>query len=444
MKTLFYNARLVDANTDSMGGLFVEDGRIQKVLLGDCTDILNDSSVEKVDVQGKVLMPSFIDMHVHLRNPGQEEKETIESFLNAAVAGGFGLLVAMPNTNPVISDVALAHSIQDSVAHYEMAELIQSITLTRDFNGVDTSHIDNATGILLITEDGKDVASSAVMLEAMLKASKYNMVVTCHSEDASFTDLAKNLRAEAIGLLKGLPANQWASVKNADRRIDECLRKAHDYLALAEDLATERNIFIAQKAMCKVHIAHASTKKTIEIIRRWKKEGNVNVTCEITPHHFSLSSDEEGFLRYLVNPPIRNTIDRDSLVEAIIDGTCDVIATDHAPHTMADKDTGAPGFSGLETSFAVSNTELVVKNNISISKLSSLMSANAAKILGYDDRGLLQKGMQADLVIVDTDFSWIVDSSQFKTQGKVCPFEGKTVKGKVLQTWYKGKKVFEA
>lgn len=454
MYTLFYNARLVDANMDTSGAILVKGGVIEKVWQdispnAEYSAYLNDANanIQKIDVQGNVLMPSFIDMHCHMRYPGQSEKEDMQSCLAAAVAGGFGTLVLMPNTNPPVSDAKLAQSIQDEAAALGLADVIQSLTITRGFLGADTTHIDSLEGFPIVTEDGRDVESAAIILEAMEKCAKKGIIVGCHSEDASLTLPAKALRAKAIEFLRPHPAHEWAKLTNDELKtnqsqIDENLQKANRYLAIAEDIATERNIALAERAECKIHIDHVSTKNAIETIRRWKKILPSSLTCEITPHHFALTSDTPGFLRYIVNPPLRSEIDRQALLDALADGTADAIATDHAPHTKSDKALGSPGFSGLETAFGAACTALVHTKKITLNRLSALLSRNPALILGLPKKGLLQAQNEANFIIANPTHKWIVESSTFKTKGNVCPFEGQKFTGKILETWYKGKKVY--
>ncbi len=446
MKKLFFNARLVDKNIDSKGAVLINNDCIEEVFTNEedflLQNILADSEIETIDIEGKVLMPSFIDLHTHLRNPGQSQKETVESFLDSAVAGGFGLVVAMPNTNPIISSMELAKAVQDECKNYKKCEVIQSISITKDFAGTDISHLEALEGFPLVTEDGRDVANSDIMLEVMKVCGKKKIVVSCHCEDETYTNYAKPLRSKSVNLLNEIPAKDWATLDKSKNDVDVALvddyfAQANEFLRTAEDVATMRNIELAVKAQCHVHIAHASTIKTMELIKNAKEKG-AQVTCEVTPHHFGLSSDNEGFLRYIVNPPIRTSIDRNSLLNAIKEGIVDCIATDHAPHTMHDKQSGSPGFSGLETSFAVSYTELVKSGLISLSNLSALMSANPAKIINKQNIGLLKKGYCANIAIVDENEKWTADSKSFKTKGCICPFESKKLVGKVVQTYFKG------
>ncbi len=453
---IFYNANLVDSTINSKGAILVQNDKILVVAQGDFSseekalafqeffDTKDD--IQLIDCQNKTLMPSFIDMHVHFRYPGQTEKEDLQSGLSAAVAGGFGTVVLMPNTNPVVSSSELAHQIENDARKFNMADVIQTVSITKDFSGTDTSHIDNLEGISVVTEDGHDVPSSLAMLDAMSKCSVKGILVDCHCEDESFTASAKEYRKRA---LENKDDSELAKIQaEAD------LQEANRLLALAEDVATERNISLAKNAGCQLHIAHVSTANSIYAIREAKEDANFmgggfSITCEVTPHHFALNAETGDNLKLIVNPPLRSEIDRQALLQAFSDDIVDVISTDHAPHTLQDKQNGSPGFSGLETSFAVANTELVETDVISINKLSALMSANPAKILGLDNkdsfqgaRGKLEEGFLANLVLVDLNEEWTIDSSKFKTKGKICPFENMEVTGKVLSTWFKGEKVF--
>ena len=468
---VIYNARLVDSNIDSPGTVIVESGKIRAVILGECksskTALLyasaflsgsdTDSQPEFFDAKGLTLMPSFIDMHVHFRYPGQTQKEDLDSGLAAAIAGGYGTVVLMPNTKPVISDRELAKKVMDEAKAKNLARVFQTVSITKNFEGKDTSGLDSLTNdeFPVITEDGHDLLSAAVMLEAMKKAGEKNIIVSCHCEDPSLAQAARPYRERALGFMKqyGIPAgkvnvetpNVPASV---NFEIDGNLTKANSLLALAEDTATIRNIEIAKNAGCHVHICHCSTKISMDAVRRAKEEialGNTadgfECTVEVTPHHLGLVGTDAPNIRALVNPPLRSEDDRRALIEALRDGTVDVIATDHAPHTQEDKAAGAPGFTGIETAFAVCNTTLVKKEGFSLSKLSRLMSDNPAKLLHLNS-GRLKVGYNADLVLLNPDEDWIVNSESFKSKGKSTPLEGKKLTGKIHATFFGGKKVF--
>ena len=402
-------------------------------------------------------MPSFIDMHVHFRYPGQTQKEDLDSGLHAAVAGGYGTVVLMPNTSPVISDRELARKVMEEANSKNLARVFQTVSITKNFEGKDTSGLDSLTNdeFPVITEDGHDVDSAAVMLEGMKKAGEKNIIVSCHCEDPSLAQAARPYRQRALGFMEqyGIPAgkvnvetpNVPASV---NFEIDGNLTKANSILALAEDTATLRNIEIAKSAGCHIHICHCSTKISMDAVRRAKEEiswGNTphgfDCTVEVTPHHLGLVGTDAPNIRALVNPPLRSEDDRRAIIEALRDGTVDAIATDHAPHTQEDKAKGAPGFTGIETAFAVCNTILVKKEDFSLSKLSRLMSANPARLLRIN-AGRLKVGYNADLVLVNPDEDWIVNSENFASKGKSTPLEGKQLPGKVHATFFGGKKVF--
>ena len=468
---IIYNARLVDSKIDSPGTVIVESGLIRAVILGECksskTALLyasaflsgsdTDSQPEFFDAKGLTLMPSFIDMHVHFRYPGQTQKEDLDSGLAAAIAGGYGTVVLMPNTKPVISDRELATKIMDEAKAKNLARVFQTVSITKNFEGKDTSGLDSLTNdeFPVITEDGHDVLSAAVMLEAMKKAGEKNIIVSCHCEDPSLAQAARPYRERALGFMKqyGIPAGkvnvETPNVPKAiNFEIDGNLTKANSLLALAEDTATIRNIEIAKNAGCHVHICHCSTKISMDAVRRAKEEimlGNTadgfECTVEVTPHHLGLVGTDAPNIRALVNPPLRSEDDRRALIEALRDGTVDVIATDHAPHTQEDKAAGAPGFTGIETAFAVCNTTLVKKEGFSLSKLSRLMSDNPAKLLHLNS-GRLKVGYNADLVLLNPDEDWIVNSESFKSKGKSTPLEGKKLTGKIHATFFGGKKVF--
>lgn len=469
---IIYNARLVDENTDSFGAILVTNGKILAVCKSDfCTEesavqlangIFSPSKepVELIDAKGLVLAPAFIDLHVHLRYPGQTQKEDLHSGLRATAAGGFGTVVAMPNTNPVVSSSELALQIEREADKIGLTKVFQSVSLTKDFGGTDTSHLNDIQKetIPVITEDGHDVLSSSVMLDAMTIAGKKGIVVSCHSEAPTLAEKARPYRVAALEIMKKYGLSAWGTSEDdlskipeeELQKIDDNLTQANRLLAAAEDSATYRNIELAKIADCHVHIAHCSTKKSIEAVRAAKKEAeeflmaknpayaHFSVTCEVTPHHLALAGTEEPLIRALVNPPLRSEEDRLSLIEALRDGTADVISTDHAPHTAEDKAAGSPGFTGSETAFAVCNTVLVKENGFTMSQLSRLMSANPARILGLK-KGLLEPGYDADLVLIDPNKRWTVNGADFKSKGKATPFEGKTLTGKVEALFLTGK-----
>lgn len=433
-KALIYNVQLVDYKLNTPGAVETADGIITAVITNknEIERRLQKTSdgTELINGNGLTLLPAFVDMHAHFRYPGQTQKEEPQTALRAAAAGGFGTLVLMPNTTPVMSNFETAKQIQAELCAYGLADVIQTMSISADFKGTDTSHLDNITksDIPVISEDGHDVQSAALMLQAMRKCAEKGIIVSCHCEDVSLVPLAAVPRKKAVELQK-----TGANAKTLAPLFDE----AEKILALAEDTATERNLRIAHTAGCNIHIAHVSTRESIDAVRRAKKTDGSRVTCEVTPHHLALTNTRNEF----VNPPLRSEADRQALLEAIKDGTVDVISTDHAPHTESDKQNGACGFTGLETAFAVCYTNLVKTNLITINKLSELMSANPAKRLGLDC-GALAEGKKADLVLADLNRNWKVDSSKFFSKGKYSPFNGEVLSGRITATFHNGRKVF--
>ena len=442
--TLIYNARLLDKNMDTPGALLVLDKKIRAVFQGYFTDsktvetlaksVLSEDGygdnykLELYDAKDLTLSPAFIDMHVHMRYPGQTQKEDLSSGLHAAAAGGFGTVVAMPNTNPVVSSQEMAMKIEREAAAIGLTHLFQVVSITKDFDGTTTSHLDNLERkyVPVISEDGKDVLSSQTMLEGMIKAGKLGLTVACHCEDPTLVAQARSYRAEG-------------SV--------EALKKANELLAMAEDSYTIRNIFLAQTAGCHLHLCHVSTKNCMDAIRAGKEkakeiDNGFDLTCEVAPHHIGLVGEEAPEIFNIVNPPLRKYEDRQALIDGIKEGLVDVISTDHAPHTEEDKKNGAPGFTGLEISYALCNTVLVLQNGITARKLSELMSARPAEILGLN-KGLLNAGFDADLVLLDPDEKWTVDSKLFYSKGKFTPFNGKRLQGYVKGLFIDGIKVLE-
>ncbi len=478
---LIYNARLLDEAMDAPGALLLLDGKIRSVFQGYFTtaetvekmanaviaeDGLADiARLELYNARGLTLTPAFIDMHVHMRYPGQTQKEDLNSGLHAAASGGFGTVVAMPNTTPVVSSIDMSMKIEREAATIGLTHLFQTVSITKDFGGVDTNHLVELDKkyVPVISEDGRDVLASSVMLEGMEIAGEKGIIVACHCEDPTLAKEAAPFRQEALQYMKDVGLSAWGTSqgfdyedkKNADviKLISDSLTQANNLLALAEDVATVRNIMLAKQAKCHIHICHVSTKNAIDAIRQAKidsngnsgnseNSGNFGISCEVTPHHLALCGDKEPYIRALVNPPLRPESDRQALIEALRDGTVDVISTDHAPHTLADKAGGSPGFTGEETAFAVCNTVLVKNNSFNPKRLSQLMSGNPGRLLGLQ-KGLLRSGYDADLTLVDPDEEWTVDSKLFYSKGKASPFDGQKLTGRVRALFIDGRLVLE-
>ncbi|MDR0707013.1 MAG: dihydroorotase [Treponema sp.] len=404
-----------------MGCVVVENGIIKEVVpQGGRTPARADVII---DGKGLTLLPAFIDLHAHFRDPGFPEKETLESASLAARAGGYAAVVCMANTKPALDTFEAARSLRERSAALGLIDLYPAMALTKGMEGKELSDIkrglmEEKSGAihppvrdppLMFSEDGKDVFDDALFLDAFAAAARFGAPVSCHCDNGGVeAETAKHA---------GEPREVWSRIE--------------------ENNATERALRLGREAGCAIHIAHVSTKESVALLRDAKRK-NPRVTCEATPHHIALTGEtaallgKESFGR--VNPPLRDEEDRLAVIAGIVDGAIDAIATDHAPHTARDKANGAPGFSGIETAFAVCYTELARKGLVSLQKLSSLMSAAPARILGLKDRGALREGLRADLVIVDTKAEWIVEPSAFKSRGKNSAFTGRKVFGKTLAT----------
>ena len=436
--TLIYNVKLIDANTNNTGSLLIKNDKIEKIIQHQQVDLQTiiqslekdiPNNITKIDGSGLSLMPAFVDMHVHFRYPGQSAKEDLETGSKAACHGGMGTVVLMPNTSPVVSSPDLASKIRSGTSKIGLTDALQTLSITKDFSGTDISHLDclenqesleiGCKAIPVITEDGKDVLSDEIMKAAMKKCAEADVIVSCHCEDPKLVPIAKKLRDEKNFL------------------------EAEKILAEAENTYTKRNLDLALETNCRVHIAHISTKKALDYVRQAKstEKGKKLVTCEATPHHIALNQEMKGFENQLVNPPLRPVSDMKAVVEAILDGTVDVIGTDHAPHTFQDKENGACGFSGIETAFAVCYTVLVKEKGLSLGQLSNLMSNKPSKILGIK-KGLLKEGYFADLVLIDTKKEYTVDSNNFYSKGKFTPINGKKYFGIILKTFHHGNMVY--
>lgn len=396
MNLLIKNAIMIDAYENFKGDILIIDGKINQI-----GKEINKEGIEIVDANGLALMPSFIDTHAHFRDPGLTHKEDMESGSKAAAKGGYTGVCLMGNTNPICSTKEVVEYVRDRAKEVGLIDIHQCVSITENFGGKSIEHLnnfDNDKELLAITDDGVGVMDSSIMMKAMEKAKENNWVVMSHAEDKTFSKI--------------------------DMRI-------------AEDLMTIRDLYLAKTTNARLHMAHVSTVESIEAIRRAKKEG-AKVTCEVTPHHIALTTEESN---YRVNPPIREKEDVKAIIEAIKDGTVDCIGTDHAPHTEEDKAKGAPGMVGLETAFSICYTELVKKNNISINKLSEIMSRNPANILGMN-KGSLTIGKDGDLVLVDLNKEIIVDKESFVSKGKNTPFHGRKYFGQVVMTIKGGKVIY--
>ena len=396
MNLLIKNDNMIDAYESFYGDILIIDGIITEI-----GKEINKEGIDIIDAKGLTLMPSFIDTHAHFRDPGLTYKEDMESGSRAAAKGGYTGVCLMGNTNPICSTKEVVEYVRNKAKEIGLIDVHQCVSITENFGGKSIEHLnafDDDKELVAITDDGVGVMDSSIMMKAMEKAKENNWIVMSHAEDKTFSKI--------------------------DMRI-------------AEDLMTIRDLYLAKVTKARLHMAHVSTIESIEAIRRAKKEGS-NVTCEVTPHHIALTTEESN---YRVNPPIREKEDVNAIIEGIKDGTVDCIGTDHAPHTEEDKAKGSPGMVGIETAFSICYTELVKKNGISINKLSELMSRNPAKILGMN-KGSITIGKDGDLVLVDLNKEIVIDKEKFASKGKNTPFHGRKYFGEVIMTIKGGKLIY--
>ena len=422
MRMLIKNGRVIDpaSNTDDIRDILVEDGVIAEV----AKDI--DKAADTViDAKGCMVMPGLVDLHVHFREPGFEHKETIRTGARAAARGGFTTVCPMPNTKPAIDSVEMVEYIKNKSEEVTDINILPIAAMTAGQDGEYITDYERLyeEGAVAVSEDGKSVMNARVARQAMRLAAEVGIPVFAHCED-------KDLAARGV--------------MNAGNKAREL--GFYGIMNSVEDIMVARDLLLAKNTGAKLHICHVSTEDSVRMIAAAKKEG-LDVTAEVTPHHLTLTEDDinEDDANYKVNPPLRTNKDKDMLIKGLKDGTIDIIATDHAPHHLTEKDRGfveAPfGISGLETAVAIIMTDLVKKNVITPLEMADKMSYTPAKIIGID-KGTLLVGKTADITIIDPDAEYVIDSKTFASRGKNTPFNGKKVRGQVRYTIVSGKVVY--
>ncbi len=425
MKLLIANGHLIDPTEGQNSGknLLIEDGKVV-AWLGQNEKEPEDAEV--FDASGMIVAPGFIDLHVHLREPGQEHKETIASGCAAAVAGGWTSVCPMPNTQPTNDNAAITRYMIEQAERAGLANVFPVGAITKESNGCELAEMGEmkAAGAVAVSDDGRPVPNAGMMRRAMEYAKDFDLPVVDHCEDKSLSSggvMHEGKLSLLLGL-KGMPA-------------------------LAEEIDAVRDIILAKETGARVHIAHISTKGAIEIVRRAKNEG-INVTCEVTPHHFTLSDKAvEGYdTNTKMSPPLRSEEHLEAILEAIKDGTIDAIATDHAPHHADEKsleyDRAPFGITGLETAVGLAFNELVHNGLIDLVQLIELCSTNPAKIFKLKNRGTLKVGSVADVTILDPDFKWTYKTSDSKSKSKNSPFDGWNFTGAAVAAIVCGKIVY--
>ena len=400
--------------------IFVEDGIIKE----------KAESIEKqadtvIDAAGCYVMPGLIDLHVHFRDPGLTYKEDIETGSKAAAKGGFTTVCCMPNTKPVVDNVETVKYIIEKGKKVGLTNVLPVGAVTKNMAGVEITDVEELkkAGICAISEDGKSVMNSGVYRKAMKNAAKANVPVLAHCED--------------INLVEGGVIN--LGDKSSELGVKGISNAVEDVIAM-------RDIMLAKETGATLHLCHCSTKDSVEMVKRAKEEG-IKVTAEVCPHHFSMCSDDitsnDG--NFKMNPPLRAREDMEALIKGLQDDIMDVISTDHAPHSAEEKAKDlehAPfGIVGLETSVALTVTNLVKKGYLTPMQMAAKMSYNPAKVLGIP-KGTLDEGKIADITIIDPDKEYTIDVNTFESKGKNTPFDGYKVSGEVEYTIFNGKIVY--
>ncbi len=402
--------------------VLIENGKIVKI----AENIPADGSQE-IDASGKHVFPGLIDMHVHLRDPGYEYKEDIESGSKASVKGGFTQICCMPNTNPIADNKVVVSYIKHKANEVNLCKVHPIGAITKGSKGEQLAEIGEMkkAGAVAISDDGVSVKNSRLMYLAMEYASGFNMKCLCHCEDKDLVDggVCNEGLSSTIAGLKGIPRS-------------------------AEDIFIARDIALAESLNVPVHICHVSTHSGVRLIRNAKQAG-VKVTAETCPHYFSVTDEiiRTFDTNTKVNPPIREEMDRQAILEGLKDGTLDCIVTDHAPHHVNDKNVeynlASFGISGIETSFGFAITYLYKTGVLTLPQLAQKMAYAPAEILGLDG-GELKEGGVADVMIADLDEKWTVDPQKFVSKGKNSPFGGYELFGVVKYTIVDGEIKYQA
>ena len=427
MSLIIQNAKIVDTQKISQKthDILLERGLIVKI-----APSLKTEGHKVIDAKGRLAMPGLIDLHTHLRQPGQEHKETIETGSKAAAKGGFTTILCMPNTDPVVDSRMIVEGIIKEAKRVGLINVLPIGAITRGQKGQELCDIFELkeAGCVALSDDGRSVQNSQIMRHALEYAAMVGIPIIEHCEDP-YTGIENDgvmnegVVSTVLGL-KGLPA-------------------------MAECIIVARDIELAHYLKIGIHFAHVSLKRSVELIRSAKKQG-IKITAEACPHHFTLTHDavKKFDTNTKVNPPLRSQEDVEAIKEAIKDGTIDCIATDHAPHALEEKelefDLAPFGIIGLETALGLTIAELVDKRVISLPQAVGKLSAVPAKIIGLQNKGEIKEGKDADIIIVDPDHERVFEKEEIISKSKNSPFIGRKLKGLVLATICGGKIVYQA
>ena len=423
MKLLIKNGTVIDPSQhiDKKMDVLMENGKICKLGKN-----IRENGCEIFNAKDMIVSPGLIDMHAHLREPGKEDAETIATGTASAAKGGFTSVCCMPNTEPAIDNQSVVKFVLEKAEKNSNINVFVIGAITKGREGKELAEIGDMknAGIVAVSDDGNWVENSALMRRALEYSETFNILVISHCEDKTLSGkgvMNESHTSTVLGL-EGIPIK-------------------------AEEIAVFRDISLAKMLNARIHIAHVSSGGTVALIKEAKSR-NIKVSCEVTPNHFTLT--EEAIRDYdtntKVNPPLRSGDDIKAIKRGLADGTIDVIATDHAPHTITEKEyeyDNAPfGIIGFETAIGLALTELVHSKVLSLSQLIEKLSCNPAKILGFETKGTLKIGSDADITIIDENKEWIVDVNRFLSKSKNCPYHNRRLKGKVIATIVNGKIVF--
>lgn len=413
---LIKNGRVIDpaSRFDAECDILVKEGRIAKIQ----RRITPTNDCEVIDATGKIVAPGLIDCHVHFREPGYEYKETIETGSRAAAKGGFTTVICEPNTKPPIDTIEMVKDLMLRAQQKSIVNLYTKACITKGSKCEELTDIKALAShdrMVALSDDGNPVCTQELMLHAFELAAECNIPISPHCEDSAFS-LEKRLSGQYQGFS---PAPPYTNETNF----------------IIRDIGCAESVRLRRSGRGHIHVSHVSMAKSFDVIRAAKERGKARISCEVTPHHILL---DENFVNSAnrkpkTNPPMRSKEDLEAAKKALADGTIDVIATDHAPHTTEEVLAGTGGLIGLETALGLVLTKLVHTGVISISDAIMKMSTNPAKIFGLK-AGSIAIGMPADIVIIDMDKEWTVDVGKFESKSRNCPFDGWQLKGKAVAT----------
>ncbi|PFH89472.1 dihydroorotase [Bacillus sp. AFS088145] len=422
MKYLFKNGVILQENGELLNrDVLVVNGKISVIAA-----TIVDEDAKQIELDGKLLSPGLIDVHVHLREPGGEHKETIETGTKAAARGGFTTIAAMPNTRPVPDTIEHLSALNKKIEETAVVNVLPYASITIRQAGEEQTDFEGLkeNGAFAFTDDGVGVQSAEMMYKAMQKAAELNVSIVAHCEENTL-------------IQKGCVHEGKFSKENGLNGIP----------SICESVQIARDVLLAEATGCHYHVCHISTKESVRVVRDAKRAG-INVTAEVSPHHLILCEDDIPGLdtNFKMNPPLRSAVDREALIEGLLDGTIDMIATDHAPHTEEEKAQGmqlAPfGIVGLETAFPLLNTHFVQTGKMTLQQVINFLTTKPAEVFNLN-RGKIEIGAVADLTVIDLDLEEEIDSTTFLSKGKNTPFNGWNCKGWPVMTMVNGKLVYE-